>query len=363
MTIRGFTLIELSLVVVILSILTSWLLFYGTGYIARTRHERARYDIRIVIDALKRFHYYYPQRRIVPLRELEPHFLAKLPLDPWDHEYRFNSIRSIVQSAGPDGKYDTRDDLFETYPTPRTRLVLVRDTRKMNSIVHIKIKGQLRTSLSPFQDRNSVKVDPVSFVSHYRSEYDFYLNCGSEKLEVTCEKTQHYKKHNHYMKVGDVYHILNMGIFTGDVTRREKWNSRLAYGAFEREYLFIPARYVPTIVRYFEYPHGRNLPDRGFNRLPRMYTYISSLGPFGFSFFCSESKEDKPVVEIQEISMWTFDDLAYWMFAAVPYYSSRDGAGNIRNYYQWLPERLGYDDVEAICTNNAKLKGGVIKLW
>lgn len=42
--------------------------------------------------------------------------LAKLKGDGWDHPYQFVTPKCEIQSAGPDKKHDTRDDLRQPYP-------------------------------------------------------------------------------------------------------------------------------------------------------------------------------------------------------------------------------------------------------
>jgi hypothetical protein len=49
--------------------------------------------------------------RCVALEELSPRYLSRAPLDPWGHAPRLSCPGFEVRSAGPDGVFDTEDDV------------------------------------------------------------------------------------------------------------------------------------------------------------------------------------------------------------------------------------------------------------
>lgn len=367
--VRGFSLIELSMVITVLGILSYTLLYWGADNISGTKYNKAQYDIKMISDALRRYHYNYPYRRIVPVIELSPRFLAKLPCDPWGRDYRFNPVRSAIQCAGPDGNYDTNDDLLESYPTPRARVVKIKGTDGCNSILHIKIRGRIRTSAAPYHGRlkksrkkAGSQINPVCFMSHFKSENDFYLNCGESY--VTTQYGLPYNRKTAVFKLGDTYPIMNMGLYTDDVTKRDAIDGPDAWGQFECSYLFLPVRFLPAISNiFFGFQRYYSNSD-AYSRLPQKYAYIGTLGPFGFAFFCTDCAELLPLVEIYSIHYWVFDDVITWARIEVPYYTSTISfTGIIRGHYRSTPEVIRFDDIEAFGRAAGSLENGVVQLW
>lgn len=130
---RGFTLIELMLVLVILSILAAIVVPKFSGRTEQARNTAAQSQISTFGTALDAFEVdngYYPKGRnglndlVVRPRDAQnwkgPYMKAEgdqLPLDPWQHPYAYecpgkhNPSSYDISSAGPDGRAGTEDDI------------------------------------------------------------------------------------------------------------------------------------------------------------------------------------------------------------------------------------------------------------
>lgn len=98
---RGFSLIEIMIVVVIIGLMAMLVTVATTGYIERAKHTRARSDIAAysgAVDAFYLAHGYYPSNQ-EGLKVLAPEFIKVIQNDPWGHPYQY------VQ-PGKGGPYD-----------------------------------------------------------------------------------------------------------------------------------------------------------------------------------------------------------------------------------------------------------------
>jgi len=105
---RSFTIVELMIVVVILGLLATAVVINVSGYISRSRQERARMDVSTLRNAVELF---YLQRHRYPTNdeglaslaertETTPSgIIAELPSDPWGRPY-------IYLNPGQHGPYD-----------------------------------------------------------------------------------------------------------------------------------------------------------------------------------------------------------------------------------------------------------------
>jgi len=127
----GFTLIEIMVVVVILSILAAFLVPKIMDRPEQARMLKAKQDIRVIENALQMYkldNLYYPSTDQgldalvqkpatdpVPRAWASAGYLDRLSLDPWGSDYRYLAPGSHgaidIFSLGPDGQADTGDDI------------------------------------------------------------------------------------------------------------------------------------------------------------------------------------------------------------------------------------------------------------
>ncbi len=122
---RGFTLLEVLIVVTILSAIATIAIPNLLRAIDRSRQSTTLADMRTVGDALERYavdHLAYPtSRELAALRpELEPEYVKQLPVrDGWGHPYVFEvddrGSSYTLRSPGKDGVLQETDPAEETH--------------------------------------------------------------------------------------------------------------------------------------------------------------------------------------------------------------------------------------------------------
>jgi general secretion pathway protein G len=107
---RGFSLIEVMIVVVIIGLLAGIVTFAAKEYLDRAKRQRARADIANLVTAVDAF---YLEKGRFPdnqegLRSLVPGFIKSLPNDPWGRGYQYlqpgRSGQYDIISYGADGR-------------------------------------------------------------------------------------------------------------------------------------------------------------------------------------------------------------------------------------------------------------------
>ncbi len=122
---RGFTLLELLLVLVILVVIAGFGIQVFTGTQKQARVKQAKITLGILSSALRQYQMEVnglpsslEALHVQPADISNPNdWVQKLnkpvPLDPWEHQYEYkpNGTEFDLRSAGPDGQSGTEDDI------------------------------------------------------------------------------------------------------------------------------------------------------------------------------------------------------------------------------------------------------------
>lgn len=88
---KGFSLIEVMVVVVIIALLASIVGYNVAGYMDRARQNKARADLAVLVTAVKSYyadHGRYPSTSQWP-DAIVPAYIEQLPRDPWGNQYQY----------------------------------------------------------------------------------------------------------------------------------------------------------------------------------------------------------------------------------------------------------------------------------
>ena len=122
---RGFTLLELLLVLVILVVIAGFGIQAFNGTRERAKKQQAKITLGLLSGALKQYQIEVNNlpSALAALHEMpsditDPNNWVKkldkpVPLDPWDrpYEYKLNGSEFELRSLGPDGQSGTEDDI------------------------------------------------------------------------------------------------------------------------------------------------------------------------------------------------------------------------------------------------------------
>jgi general secretion pathway protein G len=128
---KGFTLLELLVVVTIIVILTGVVLPYVQQYVDDARFARCKADLDEIKSALalyetKRGEPYAPEASALltnggatsTAKLINRGYLTKNPVDPWGSPYAIYGASGTVMCLGPDGQKCTADDITVPFQPP-----------------------------------------------------------------------------------------------------------------------------------------------------------------------------------------------------------------------------------------------------
>lgn len=103
LTKKGFSLVELMIVVAIIGILVAALLPQLQGMILNARVSNAKQSLKALSDAIVRFNAVEP-RECEKLQWLVPNYMQEIKRDPWGSMYSLSPEDGVIISFGPDKK-------------------------------------------------------------------------------------------------------------------------------------------------------------------------------------------------------------------------------------------------------------------
>lgn len=116
--IRGFTLLELLVVITILAILAGAALPYVQNYVKESRISKAKTDLEEIKKALAIYETREKTYTSPTVDQLTGRYLNSSPIDPWGKAYQVATGAGIVYSSGPDRINGNYDDISVNYQPP-----------------------------------------------------------------------------------------------------------------------------------------------------------------------------------------------------------------------------------------------------
>ncbi len=161
---KGFTLIELMIVIAILGVLVGLGLSQYSNASYDARKKRALSDVRSIADAIKSFNRIERKKfyQVKDLNQLLGKYIQKIPKDPWGHAYEVDG--TYVYSLGDDG---LKGKSYEYYDNFGTRKIGDYDDYKANGtqLISEKPSDDIRTKY----ERDSIVGNPT-FVATQNKE-------------------------------------------------------------------------------------------------------------------------------------------------------------------------------------------------
>jgi general secretion pathway protein G len=115
---RGFTLLELLVVITILAILAGAALPYVQNYVKESRISKAKADLDEIKKALAIYETREKPYTSSTVDQLTGRYLNSSPIDPWGKPYVVATDSGVVYSSGPDRLNSTVDDIGVNYQPP-----------------------------------------------------------------------------------------------------------------------------------------------------------------------------------------------------------------------------------------------------
>lgn len=120
---KGFTLVELLIIVAIIAVLVAVAMPYYQNYVRDTKYSKAKHELDLLKEALIKFDT-FEDKTFAELpeanRKLEVllgKYLQSLNFDPWGRNYEVDPFKGQVKSLGPD-HLDPKDDITVDYKPP-----------------------------------------------------------------------------------------------------------------------------------------------------------------------------------------------------------------------------------------------------
>lgn len=119
---RGFTLVEILVVIAIIGLLAVIIAPNLMGHLHDSERKKAQVDLQALNDAAQVFHiknHRWPTLRELAVPDVDGHAAISYHRDPWDHDYVLRGEGSgplVLLSPGPDGIEGTEDDVVPPPP-------------------------------------------------------------------------------------------------------------------------------------------------------------------------------------------------------------------------------------------------------
>ena len=310
---NGFTLIELVISISIICILVAAALPMYVNYIEDSKIGRAQADIKVILDALIRYRHEYSFDPFYQLSDLIGRYLNKVPIDPWGREYRIDALDGVIMCAGPDGEFKTDDDVDETYPNPRVKVALLKDTENFNGVIQLTIEGRLTSPRATLEHSGGLAF-PVALASHFRDELDFRLNYVLSNIQPL-----RFPDLAEALYPIDDYQVIGLQSVFNRPYDKLGFLREDAYGRFSMSWLLVPEEdaqefcYYMSIIRKWQVKYlgenGKIYEMNARSTLPEAYYYRPGFGPFGLAVLCQDRRDGGAVAEIERFDYWQFESV------------------------------------------------------